>query len=114
MAREQETEQARAYARIVARAWSDEAFKQRLLADPATVLKEYGIPVSDGVQVHVHEASATQLHLVLPPRPAGVTHQLSEEQLEALAGGGAIAGGESAYQEMWAQDVAAMIGYHAG
>jgi hypothetical protein len=32
----------KAWGQIVARAWQDEAFKRRLLADPAAVLREQG------------------------------------------------------------------------
>ena len=34
MSREQSDEQAKVYGRIVAKAWSDDAFRQRLLANP--------------------------------------------------------------------------------
>ncbi len=36
-------EERKDYAKIIAQAWVDEEFKARLLADPATVLKEHGI-----------------------------------------------------------------------
>lgn len=36
-------EQARKYRQVVAKAWADEAFKQRLIADPRAVLSEAGI-----------------------------------------------------------------------
>lgn len=120
MSREQQDEQAKAYGRVVAKAWTDESFKQRLLSDTAAVLHEHGIHVPDGIQVQVHEATDTVAHLVLPARPA----QLSDEQLEAVAGGGgsnvfgqntpAIAGVETQYEQMWAQDVAARAGYQSG
>jgi hypothetical protein len=80
---EQQDEQARAWGSVVARAWSDEAFKQRLLADPAAVLRENGVDVPAGTQVQVHEATSSVAHLVLPARPA----EISDEQLAAVAGG---------------------------
>lgn len=46
MSCEQQDEQAKPYGRIVAKAWSDEAFKQRFMAEPAAVLKEHGIQVA--------------------------------------------------------------------
>ena len=36
----------------------------------------------DGYRLHVHEESATDTHLVLPPKP-----ELSREQLDHLGGG---------------------------
>ena len=41
-------EPAKQHAQLVARAWRDEAFHQRLLADPRTVLEEYGIAAPAG------------------------------------------------------------------
>ncbi len=73
------------YAKVVARAWSDEAFKAQLLSDPAAALKEAGVAVPDGVTVEVVENTETLFHLVLPPRP---DEELSDEALEKVAGGG--------------------------
>jgi hypothetical protein len=77
-------ERARQWGQVVARAWTDEGFKQRLLADPAAVLAEQGIAVPAGVAVEVHEATPAVLHLVLPPPPSD---KLNLEQLEQVAGG---------------------------
>jgi hypothetical protein len=71
----------------VARAWSDEAFKARLLAEPGPVLAEQGIAVLSGVVVQVHENTPTVLHMALPPKP---TEDLSDEQLDALSGGSTV------------------------
>ena len=62
-------EQAKQYGQLVARAWQDEAFKQRLLADPQAVLQEHGLPVPAGKTVRVVEDTADTMHLVLPPKP---------------------------------------------
>jgi hypothetical protein len=72
------------YGQLVARAWSDTAFKLRLLAEPATALAEQGIAVPPGVEVRVHENTPAVFHLTLPPRPSD---ELSDEQLDAAAGG---------------------------
>jgi hypothetical protein len=85
MAREAwQQERAKQWGQVVARAWSDEAFKQRLLADPAAALAEQGIAVPAGVTIQVHEASAGVLHLMLPPPPSD---KLDLEQLDQVAGG---------------------------
>ena len=78
-------DQQRDYAKLVARAWTDEAFKAKLLADPAAALKEAGIEVPDGMTVKVVENTDTVFHLVLPPKP---DVELSDEDLEELAAGG--------------------------
>jgi hypothetical protein len=69
---------------LVARTWSDEGFKRRLLAAPAVALAEQGIPVPPGVEVRVHENTATVVNFTLPPQPS---EELSDEQLDAVAGG---------------------------
>ena len=73
------------WSQIVAKAWADESFKRRLLAEPATVLKEQGIAVPSGVQVKVVEDTETVRHLTLPVKPVG---ELDEEALKHVVGGG--------------------------
>ena len=86
---EQRQEQAKRYGQVVARAWRDEAFKQRLLSDPAGVLREEGIEVPAGQQVRLVENTDQVLHLVLPQKP----RDLSDEQLDQVAGGGVLTKG---------------------
>jgi Nitrile hydratase, alpha chain len=76
------------WAQIVAKAWSDDKFKQRLLADPVAVLKEHGLNSPPGLQVKVVENTDQVLYLTLPAKPSG---ELSEADLEQVAGG--VAGG---------------------
>src|SRR2546430_2161680 len=84
----QQQEQARQWGRLVARAWSDETFKQRLVADPKAVLAETGLAVPANLTLEVHEETPTHLHLVLPPPPASrTTDKLSEAELDQVAGG---------------------------
>jgi hypothetical protein len=71
--------------RITARAWSDEAFKQRLLKDPASVSAEYGMALPPGIQLRVYEDTDSVRNFVLPPRPA--LAELSDEMLNQVAGG---------------------------
>jgi hypothetical protein len=65
---------------VVARAWTDEAFKARLLANPASVLRAFGVEVPPGVAVTAAENTSSTFHLVLPERPADedVTSELLE------------------------------------
>jgi hypothetical protein len=70
---------------LVADAWDDPALKQRLLQDPMTVFKERGLALPAGVQVQVHEATATTWQMILPPKPG--EGELSEKYLDAIAGG---------------------------
>ena len=73
------------FAKVIARAWADDAFKQRLVSDPKAVAAEYGFTIPPGMQVRVVENTADVTNVVLPRRPTAEV--LSDEQLEAVAGG---------------------------
>lgn len=51
---------------IVEKAFSDAAFKKRLLAEPAKVLAEEGVAIPEGVTVNVVASTPKELWLVLP------------------------------------------------
>ena len=88
MAQEQgRQEQAKRYGQVVAKAWQDEAFKQRLLSDPQGALAEHGIEVPAGHEVRVVENSDNVTHVVLPAKP----RDLSDEQLDQIAAAGSDA-----------------------
>lgn len=76
-------EKAKVYGKVIARAWSDEGFKARLMADPVTVLTAEGVEFPAGMTVNVVENSATAYTLVLPPRPV----DLADEDLDLVSGG---------------------------
>ena len=72
------------FAKIIAKAWRDPAFKAELIANPAAALKAEGIDVPAGMTVTVVENTDKQFHLVLPPVPSD---ELSDEALDGVAGG---------------------------
>ncbi|MCW5315519.1 NHLP leader peptide family natural product precursor [Nostoc sp. KVJ3] len=75
-------------ARIIARAWKDEAYKQELLTNPKAVIeREFGVEFPTEVNVQALEENSTSLYFVLPISRVAVAQELSEEQLEAIAGG---------------------------
>ena len=78
------TENNNDFAKIIAKAWRDPAFKAEMIANPTAALKAEGIDVPAGMTVTVVENTDKQFHLVLPPAPSG---ELSEDDLEAVAGG---------------------------
>jgi len=78
------TEQANLPQQIIAKCWADEAFKQRLLADPAGTLKQEGVEIPAGVSIKVVENTDTSFYWVIPPRPCDVP----VAALEGIAGGG--------------------------
>lgn len=55
---------------VIAKTWSDEQFKQQLLADPNGVLSAAGVEIPNGVTVKVVEETDQQTYLVLPTKPA--------------------------------------------
>lgn len=70
---------------ILAKAWTDDTFKKRLLVDPAGVLRENGLAVPAGVELRIHEDTDKVQHLVIPKSARSV--ELSDEQLASVAGG---------------------------
>ena len=62
-------EAAKKFGRLVARAWSDEGFKKRLVGDPRTVLQELGIDIPAGVDVKVVENTSKVIYINLPRQP---------------------------------------------
>ena len=75
--------EAQVRAHVAMKAAEDDDFRARLVADPRAAIEgETGLRFPDGYRIHVHEESATDAHMVLPPRP-----ELSREQLDRIAGG---------------------------
>ncbi|SDL52897.1 NHLP leader peptide domain-containing protein [Maridesulfovibrio ferrireducens] len=72
------------WAKIVAKSWADEDYKQRLLNDPAAVMKEEGIDMPEGVKFKCVEATEKQAWLVLPPKPGKGCIEAGEERLAAI------------------------------
>ncbi|MEA1671865.1 NHLP leader peptide family RiPP precursor [Nitrospirillum sp. BR 11163] len=79
----QTDDNAKAYGKIVAKAWSDDTYKARLLADPAAVLAAEGVALPTGVAFRVVENTDTAYTLVLPAKPTDI----SDTDLDAVAGG---------------------------
>lgn len=76
-------EHAKALSQLIAKCWADEAFKQKLLADPDAVLKAEGLELPAGLTVKVLENTDKLFHLVLPPKPT----ELSDDSLDRVSGG---------------------------
>jgi nitrile hydratase len=63
--------------------YKSRAYRSRMVKEPRTVLKEFGLLLPREVQVRVHDSTADMRYLVLPMRPAG-TEGWSEERLAKL------------------------------
>ena len=68
---------------LVTKAWNNKAFKKRLLADPAAVLKEAGFNFGPGVQIKALENTENILNLVVPQKPPGEVSNASLEEVIA-------------------------------
>ena len=80
--------------RLIERSLQDNAFRQRLLEDPkAAVEQELGTRLPEGVEVRALEETTDTVYLVLPDKSAvGQGGELSDQELEALAGGWELGG----------------------
>ena len=58
-------------------------YRARSVIDPRGVLEEFGVELSEDIEVRVWDSNAELRYLVLPQRPAG-TDGLSEDELAAL------------------------------
>ena len=77
-------ENSRRYGEVMARAFTDEEFKARLLADPKGVLQSEGIVVPEGLEIRAVQNTESVVYLPIPSRP---TDELSDEALEQVSGG---------------------------
>jgi len=78
-------EQSKRLGQIIAKAWDDDAFKQRLLKNATAVLKEEGFEVAANLEVRAVENTEKVFHLVIPPKPS--SRELSDDQLQMVSGG---------------------------
>ena len=76
-------EQGKKMNQIIAKCWADEAFKKKLLTDPAATLKAEGAEVPAGLSVKAVENTDKVFHLVIPAKPT----DLSDTDLDKVAGG---------------------------
>ncbi len=74
-----------AYRKVIAKAWSDPAFKRQLLSESVATLKAAGIEISKGLQVKVVEDTPDLVHMILPAAPSSA--ELTDEALDSMSGG---------------------------
>jgi nitrile hydratase len=58
-------------------------YRSRVVVDPRSVLKEFGLELAPDVEVRVYDSSADMRYLVIPERPPG-TERMSEAELASL------------------------------
>ena len=63
--------------------YKSRAYRSRVVREPRAVLAEFGVRLSEDVEVRVHDSTADLRYIVVPMRPAGTEH-LTEKELAGL------------------------------
>ena len=63
--------------------YKSSAYRSRIVIDPRSVLKEFGLELPESTEIRVWDSSSEVRYLVLPQRPEG-TQEMDEEQLIEL------------------------------
>lgn len=73
---------------VIDRATRDPQFRQDLQRDPArTVEREFGVRIPKSIELRVVEETPSTLYLVLPPKSIATGEEISDQDLEQVAGG---------------------------
>ncbi len=81
------------YGGLVSQSWKDESFKKSLISNPVQTIENFiGKPIylkNGGKQIVVEDQGNENIvYLNIPARPSIDELELTEEQLEMIAGGG--------------------------
>ena len=75
-------------ARIARRAWENPEFEAEFMADPKATFEKYtGQELPESVKIFAHYNSADEVHFVLPKREQHAGDELTDDDLERVAGG---------------------------
>jgi len=78
--------------KIIVKAWEDEGFRSRFLTEPKILFEErLGVKLPERLTITAHAEDAGHLHLVIPAKPDIDLDELSDEDLEKVAGGTGLA-----------------------
>ena len=71
--------------------YKSRGYRSRMVREPRSVLAEFGLNISEEVQIRVHDSTADMRYMVLPMRPSG-TEGWSEERLASIVTRNAMIG----------------------
>ena len=78
--------------KIIALAWQDDDFRRKFIADPKGQFEErLGTKLPAELRMTAHQEGENDLHFVIPRKPRANVDELSDEQLEKIAGGTDVA-----------------------
>lgn len=73
---------------VLDRALADPGFRKELIESPhASLSSLYGVAIPENADVQVFEETADSHYVVIPPDVSRMSEELTDEQLEAVAGG---------------------------
>lgn len=84
------TKEQQLYAEVVQKAWEDEAFKKELIANPVEAIEQLTgqkLNIPEGKTLVVRDQTAEDTVYINIPAKQEADAELSEEQLESVAGG---------------------------
>ena len=92
-------EQGKQSGQLIAKAWTDEAFKAKLLSDSKAAMAEVGMDAPEGVEIEVVESTQEKAYLVMPPKPG--PGELSDEDLDKVSAGNCECGASCYFSYPW-------------
>jgi hypothetical protein len=75
------------WSQVVADARNDYKFRKRLMQDPQSALKEFGIEIPSGVEFRIVENTDKVRYITLPQKSGGDATELPSGELEIIAAG---------------------------
>ena len=98
-------EDQRKWTQLVKSAWADDTLKQRLLNDPAPLLREHGIVIPAGADVRVVQDKDTVACIVEPVKSEDDLAELTPSDLSGVVGGRAGGAKPVIYMEIKLKEV---------